>query len=131
MHIYKTEKDLSKAIIKKLNNLDISDILNKQAKIKIYAYKRIGSGMSANTGMPDISGCVSCQINNSPNNSPNLIAIRLEIEVKLPGKKPTDRQAYFIEKYASLGCIAFWTDDISDCMEQLLNQLKTKLPGLF
>jgi hypothetical protein len=73
-------------------------------------YKRHGG--PGRRGEPDISGCVQ--------------GIRCEIEMKVPGNKPTDLQDFKIREWESCGAISFWTDSVDGFMHNLFNQLKQR-----
>ena len=88
------EKDVTNPLIKALNKLPMTQV-----------WKRHSSGSSNNTNKPDVTG--------------SHYGIRLEIEVKRPGKKPRSGQYKELRKFRKLGCIAFWTDDVQDGLDQL------------
>jgi hypothetical protein len=88
-------------------------IINKLNKDKhIWVRKRYNSGMTGTKGWPDVTGVIKFPING------HHVGIRVEIEVKQPGKKPTTNQYSRLRKFRKLGCIAFWTDDFETCMQQ-------------
>ncbi len=61
-----------------------------------YCYKRkAGPGRK---GEPDISGASH--------------GIRIEIEMKAPGNKPTDLQKHKLKVWATVGCICGWVDSL-------------------
>ncbi len=91
------EKTLTNKIINKLNK-------NKA----IWVRKRYNSGMTGTKGWPDITGTICL----------NNIGVRIEIEVKQPGKKPTKIQYARLRRFRKLGCIAFWTDDFKKAQTQ-------------
>jgi hypothetical protein len=45
--------------------------------------------------------------------------VHIEIECKAPGKHPTMAQMYWLDAIKSAGGIAFWTDSLEACMDQL------------
>ena len=61
-------------------------------------------------GIPDIVGYTSF---GSP----------LYIEVKVPGKKPTEDQMNFLERAKKAGCIAIWADSLESARNQLVEIL--------
>ncbi len=94
--------------------------LNKNPDILVW--KRF-SGRFGNKGYPDITGLVN--LINKTNKTNNFkIAIRVEIECKLPGNKPTKIQQSYLTKFKNLGCICFWTDDYKLGLEEFNRQLK-------
>jgi len=93
------EKTITNAIIRRLNK-----------DPRIWVRKRYNSGMTGTKGWPDITGIVCLQVQNRQ------IGVRIEIEVKQFGKKPTVIQYNRLRKFRKLGCIAFWTDDLEKCM---------------
>jgi hypothetical protein len=63
---------------------------------RTYAEKRhAGPGRK---GKPDVTGASH--------------GIRFEIEVKTPGNKPTRLQSWWINKWQSVGVVAFWDDTL-------------------
>lgn len=44
---------------------------------------------------------------------------RLEIEVKRPGKRPTDEQYHRMNEVNATNGVAFWTDDAERCLNAL------------
>ena len=86
--------------------------LNKKVKDWIntipgaWAYKRLGS--VGNKGMPDVSG--------------HIRAVRIELEGKLPGEKPTPKQAYFIAKFQADGVIAGWYTSLEEAQQIVVTQ---------
>lgn len=91
------EKNISNAIIKEINSMPCC-----------FVRKRYSNGSSGTTGWPDITGSIH--------------GIRLEIESKQPGKKPTKLQYSKLRKLKKLGCIAFWTDNKAHAISELLRQ---------
>ncbi len=71
------EKNISKSIIKAINDMP-----------GCFARKRYSNGSSGTTGWPDITGAI--------------LGIRLEIEAKQPGKKPSKLQFSKIRKFEEL-----------------------------
>lgn len=71
-----------------------------------WAYKRRGG--VGNRGMPDISGC--------------LFSIRIEMEGKLPGNKPTRLQQYFLDLFQKQGCISGWYTSFEEAQAILIEQ---------
>ena len=93
------EKPITNSIIAQLNkNPDI------------WVRKRYTSGMSGTIGWPDVTGIICLEINNLK------FGVRIEIEVKKPGKKPTTVQYSRLRRFRKLGAITFWTDSLEDCM---------------
>ncbi len=70
--------------------------LKSLPKTKAYA-RRGGPGRR---GEPDISGCS--------------YGIRIEIELKVPGKTPTDLQNFKIKEWQNAGAIAGWANSFED-----------------
>jgi len=95
------EKTLTNKIINKLNK-----------DTDTWVRKRLSSGMSGTTGWPDITGVKKLNLNSLE------IGVRIEIEVKQPGKKPTTIQYSRLRRFRKLGAICFWTDDLDNCMKQ-------------
>jgi len=95
------EKTLTNRIVKKLNS-----------DPRIWVRKRYTSGMTGTKGWPDITGIVKLSLNRLE------VGIRIEIEIKQTGKKPTQIQYNRLRKFRKLGCIAFWTDDFDSCQSQ-------------
>lgn len=96
------EKSISDSIIKKINKIP-----------GCFAYKRLSNGSTSTNGYPDITGTVNIHINGQ------ILGIRLEIESKQPGKRPTQLQYSRLRKFRSLGCVAFWTDNPTDAMNKI------------
>ena len=96
------EKPITNKIIAKLNS-----------NPGIWVRKRLSSGSTGTKGYPDITGIVQVNLNSL------LIGIRLEIEVKQPGKKPTANQYSKLRKFRKLGAISFWCDSVESCEKQL------------
>ena len=88
----------------------------------VLVWKRF-SGRFGNKGKPDITGLVNIAKTGSKTNFK--IAIRIEIECKLPGKKPTKIQASWLKKFKDHGCICFWTDDYKKALKEFTSQLMT------
>ncbi len=38
-----------------------------------------------------------------------------EVEVKAPGKKPTEAQLAWLKRMHELGCVSLWSDSVNDC----------------
>jgi hypothetical protein len=104
------------ALEKKITNQIIKE-LNKDPSI--WVRKRLTTGMSGTLGWPDITGIKETEINGQS------FGIRIEIEVKRPGKKPSDIQYSRLRGFRRLGAIAFWTDEIYDCLKQFEHFGKT------
>jgi hypothetical protein len=45
--------------------------------------------------------------------------VRIEIEIKRPGNKPTMEQTAWLGEMRTLGAVAFWCDSVKSCSEQL------------
>lgn len=45
--------------------------------------------------------------------------VRVEIEIKRPGKLPSDIQGYWLTSMQESGAVAFWADSLDTCVEQL------------
>jgi len=73
-----------------------------------YAYKRLG--YIHNKGQPDITGCIK--------------GIRIEIEGKLPGNKPTPLQANRLKKWAAAGAITGVYDSFEKAQKIIIKGLK-------
>lgn len=89
------EKTITNAIIKMIN----AEYPNGMAR------KRFSGGSTNNVGEPDITGSVC--------------GIRVEIEVKQPGAKPSKLQLSRLRKLQRHGCIAFWADSKQNAKAQL------------
>jgi len=83
------EKTITNGIIKKLNRLD-------GVKVR----KRFSNGST--NGHPDITGTMAV----------NGLGVRVEIEVKQPGRWPTKLQFYRLKEYEKMGACVFWADDV-------------------
>jgi len=94
------EKIISNKIIKHINKT------YPDAQVS----KRLSTGSSNNTGYPDIFG--------------SIMGIRVEIEVKQPGKFPTKLQAHRLKTLKKLNIIAFWADSLESAISQLDQALK-------
>ena len=104
------ESSISKGLITALNKLP-------GCKVK----KRLGS--IGNSGEPDITGTQLI----GPESMG--LGLRIEIEVKRPGQKPTAKQFSKIDFYTRTGAISFWCDSIETGLalyQDILNQ-KIKL----
>lgn len=98
------EKTISNKIIKYINKT----YTNAQVS------KRLSTGSSNNTGYPDITGSID--------------GIRVEIEVKQPGKVPTKLQAHRLRTLKNLNIIAFWADSLESAIDQLNQALSAWQP---
>lgn len=76
--------------------------------------KGAGCHGSLPTGFPDLVGCEPV--------SGRFIAI----EVKRPGKKPTEAQEEFLAHFLVCNAIAFWADSVDSALEQFETQMKGK-----
>lgn len=85
------EAQLSKKII---------DAINKAYAPNVLAEKNAGTVMGGNK--LDISIC--------------LAGLYLELEVKMPGKKPTDRQRFRMRQVMAAGGRAGWTDSVEGAL---------------
>ena len=115
MMVKPLEKDVEKAILHAF-----------RLKYHITLYKtdagaagmRLGMGKSASgrsglpTGFPDLLGAI-------PGSGRMIV-----IEVKRPGKKPTDIQGYFLTLFREIGVIAFWADSLDTALQKYENALK-------
>jgi hypothetical protein len=99
------EKTITNAIIKMIN----TEYPNGLAR------KRFSGGSTNNVGEPDITASVC--------------GIRVEIEVKQPGKKPSKLQLSRLSRLQKKGCIAFWADSKSSAKAQLDQGLVEWQPG--
>ncbi len=106
----KLEKDITSPVVK---------ALNKQPGI--HAWKRLSSGSSNNTGYPDITGTIMLSVGNLE------FGVRLEIEMKRPGKVPTPIQYARLREFRRLGCIAFWADSNAGVIYQIKRWQKVKM----
>ena len=95
------EKPITDSIISNLNKYS-----------HVWVRKRHTTGMSGTIGWPDITGIIKLEINGLK------FGIRIEIEVKKPGKKPTQVQYSRLRRFRKLGAITFWTDGLEDCMSK-------------
>ena len=93
------EKTITNKIIKSINKAYQFGLVSK----------RLSNGSTSNTGEPDIFGSVN--------------GIRIEIEVKQPGKRPSKLQLSRLRKLQKANIIAFWADDHDVCMLELQNRL--------
>lgn len=71
-----------------------------------WAYKRLGS--YGNRGMPDISGAIH--------------GIRIEIEGKLPGNRPTPKQQHTIDTLAKADIITGWYTSLEEAQQLVIKQ---------
>ena len=65
------------------------------------AYKRYGGPTQA--GQPDVTGAIA--------------GFRIELEGKIPGKKPTMLQEISIKRWKEKGCISGWFQSVNEAME--------------
>ncbi|MCP4878300.1 MAG: hypothetical protein GY896_22840 [Gammaproteobacteria bacterium] len=86
----KLEKSIVKACLDYLNSLPSSEF-----------QKRHGS--RTRSGDPDITGCLN--------------GMHWEIEIKRPGKKPTDRQYSRLRTWSKAGAIAIWVTSLEGLRE--------------
>lgn len=98
----KIEKPITNKIIDAINELPGREVR-----------KRRSSGSTNNTGEPDVTGTTCVRLGSLA------VGIRLEIEVKQPGKKPTALQYSKLKDFRRLGAIAFWADSVNSALEQL------------
>jgi len=91
--IRQNEKNLTKKILKALNELP-----------KTKAIKREASGVR--NGQADITGAYK--------------GIRLEIEVKVGDNKPTALQLQWLSEWKKAGCITGWVRSVDEAMLLLL-----------
>jgi hypothetical protein len=49
--------------------------------------------------------------------------LHIEIEVKRPGKKPTDEQKAWLQQCRDQGAIAFWADNLDSAVDQMNDAL--------
>ena len=54
------------------------------------------------TGEPDVTGCYK--------------GVRFELELKVPGKKPTKLQQKRLDEWRESGAVVYWTDNVDDAM---------------
>jgi len=92
--------------------------LNKQVAYWINgfgrAYKRIATPGRA--GEPDVSGCV--------------FGIRVELEGKLPGNKPTPLQFKKLEWWKQAGAITGWYTSLREAQQIVINGLIQHAEGI-
>lgn len=93
-----SEKSIERAILNWLNSLD-----------NCFAYSRHGDQFSIK-GNPDITGCLAGR--------------HIEIEVKLPGKKPTKIQFAVMEKWERAGAIVGWATSLSEAQDIIYGGLQ-------
>jgi len=103
------EKNITNSIIRAINNLPGH-----------MASKRLSNGATSSKGYPDITGVIELQIQPKGRPESLQLGVRLEIEVKQPGKKPTKIQYARLRSFRRLNCIAFWTDSKIDAMNKLV-----------
>jgi len=75
-----------------------------------YAYKRLG--YIHNKGQPDVTGCSH--------------GIRIELEGKTPGKKPTPLQAHTLKMWAAAGAITGVYYSLEEAQEIIINGLNIR-----
>jgi len=90
-----TEKNITNRIIKRIHTTYPMS----------HVRKRLSTGATNTTGWPDITG--------------HIAGIRVEIEVKQPGCKPTKIQRSKIRKFNKNNCIAIWCDSVESCIRKL------------
>ena len=78
-----------------------------------FAHKRLSNGSTSTNGWPDVTGSLIFPA------AGHLFAIRLEVEVKQPGKIPDQLQYSLLRRFRRLGIIAFWTDSREDFLNKL------------
>jgi Holliday junction resolvase len=100
------EKTISNAIIREIHRT------YPTAQMR----KRLSSGSTSTTGYPDITGHIG--------------GIHVEIETKQPGEKPRKLQLSRIRKLNEAGAIAFWVDNVEECMALLIEKLGQWRPKL-
>ena len=85
-------------------NKKVSDWINTIG----FAYKRLGH--IHNKGHPDVTGCIN--------------GIRIELEGKIPGKKPTPLQASMLRKWEAAGAITGVYHSLEEAKEIVIKGLK-------
>ncbi len=95
------EKSITNQVIKQLNKYS-----------NVWVRKRHTTGMSGTIGWPDITGTVTIYRNDFE------FGIRIEIEMKKPGKKPTQNQYSRLRRFRKMGAIAFWADNYEQAVTQ-------------
>lgn len=78
----------------------IEDMRKQGYHVKVR--KRHG-GAYGTSGEPDIEGCIN--------------GMCIQIEVKVPGNRPTKLQEVRLQEWSDAGACAFWTDDVDDALE--------------
>ena len=73
-----------------------------------FAYKRLG--YIHNKGQPDVTGCIQ--------------GIRIELEGKLPGNKPTPLQKSMLRKWKAAGAITGVYHSLEEAQEIVIKGLK-------
>ena len=82
-----------------------ASIMNYISSIGGLPVKFNNMGIYAKAGVSDILACIKGRF--------------VAIEVKRPGKKPSDLQERFLDAINTIGGVAFWADNLNDVKEKL------------
>lgn len=80
-------------------------IMNYISSIGGLPVKFNNMGIYAKAGVSDILACIKGRF--------------VAIEVKRPGKKPSDLQERFLDAVNTIGGLAFWADNLQDVKDKL------------
>lgn len=106
------EKDIQRACLDWLNTIPGVSLWrqNRGAKLNIYRRKDGSEGRSyvkfGEPGATDTTGI-----------GPG--GVRIEVEIKRPGKSPTLEQLAYQQMIRDRGGISFWCDSLNSCQQQL------------
>lgn len=101
-----SESEIQKACLDWLNTIPGVKVWRQNTGAVVSEYKGKKRFMRfGQKGQADITG-----LTNS--------GVRIEIEIKRGGEKPTDAQLDWLRTMWSYGAITFWTDSIERCVEQ-------------
>ena len=82
-----------------------ASIMNYISSIGGLPVKFNNMGIYAKAGVSDILACIKGRF--------------VAIEVKRPGKKPSDLQERFLDAINTIGGLAFWADNLQDVKDKL------------
>jgi hypothetical protein len=92
-----SEKTITQNIIKKLRTIEGVRVLKRST-----GWNRAGE--------PDVTGCYK--------------GVRFELELKVPGKKPTELQTKRLKEWRESGAVSYWTDNVDDAMRWFYKYVK-------
>lgn len=95
-------------------------------KHRVYLYKTDAGGAGYRAGLRKGAGCHG----SLPTGFPDLVGCEpvsgrfVAIEVKRPGRIPTELQADFLSHFRRSHAIAFWADSVDSALEQFKTQME-------